>query len=469
MRGVAQQGDFAGVPSRRVRFDERITAVTDDDGGARSVDGREHRRASAYDQCAGGAGCRGEGALAGSRTGSRLHDDRVDTQRFHGVLDAPDITRVRRDDDDGAGCQRCDSERRHRCGQIEGGGDLEAGGHRLPLPGSRQERRNGPYRLERTCERCRCGGCGRRRCQRGRLGFAVARTVLGFGEGATFPGGLRTSFDSLPPDKRSRGLAIAYSGGSLGAVITPWIVIPIALHFGWRTAFLFTGVIGLAWIAVWRMFARPPYLPPPARRPERFHLPDPRERRFWALFSSYALGAFPIAPILYVAPLVLSRVHGLSQADLGKVLWIPPLGWEIGYFFWGWVADRNTAKMARPVKLMTMLMVMGLPVAATPFVQSPAAALAIFFWMMFVASGFIVISLRSAAQAYPADQTALVAGIGAGSWSAVVAVLMPVLGRMVDQGAYGPMFFVVAALPVAGVLGWLALNREGAAEGKAAS
>lgn len=303
----------------------------------------------------------------------------------------------------------------------------------------------------------------------GLLGFAVARTVLGFGEGATFPGGLRTSFDSLPPDKRSRGLAIAYSGGSLGAVITPWIVIPIALHFGWRTAFLFTGVIGLAWIAVWRMFARPPYLPPPARRPERFHLPDPRERRFWALFSSYALGAFPIAPILYVAPLVLSRVHGLSQADLGKVLWIPPLGWEIGYFFWGWVADRNTAKMARPVKLMTMLMVMGLPVAATPFVQSPAAALAIFFWMMFVASGFIVISLRSAAQAYPADQTALVAGIGAGSWSAVVAVLMPVLGRMVDQGAYGPMFFVVAALPVAGVLGWLALNREGAAEGKAAS
>jgi ACS family hexuronate transporter-like MFS transporter len=117
---------------------------------------------------------------------------------------------------------------------------------------------------------------------------------------------------------------------------------------------------------------------------------------------------------------------------------------------------------------MTLLMVMGLPVAATPFVQSPAAALAIFFWMMFVASGFIVISLRSAAQAYPADQTALVAGIGAGSWSAVVAVLMPVLGRMVDQGAYGTLFFVVAALPVAGVLAWLALNREGAAESKAA-
>jgi hypothetical protein len=29
-----------------------------------------------------------------------------------------------------------------------------------------------------------------------------------------------------------------------------------------------------------------------------------------------------------------------SQTDLGKVLWIPPLGWEIGYLLWGWVVDR---------------------------------------------------------------------------------------------------------------------------------
>jgi hypothetical protein len=43
---------------------------------------------------------------------------------------------------------------------------------------------------------------------------------------------------------------------------------------------------------------------------------------------------------------------------------------------------------------------------------------------------------------------------------------MPVLGRMVDQGAYGLLFFVVAALPVAGVLAWLALNRAGAAGGR---
>jgi ACS family hexuronate transporter-like MFS transporter len=293
----------------------------------------------------------------------------------------------------------------------------------------------------------------------GLIGFAAARAVLGFGEGATFPGGLRTSFDSLPADKRSRGLALAYSGGSLGAIITPWIVVPITLHFGWRSAFIFTGLAGLGWMLLWRALARPPYLQPVVRGVSQFHLPNPKERRFWALCFSYALGAFPLAPVLYFAPLVLDRIHGLTQADLGKVLWIPPLGWEIGYFFWGWIADRNAARAAHPVQLMVLLMVLGLPVAVVPAVHSPAAALALFFWAMFVASGFIVVSLRAAAQAYPPDQTALVAGIGAGSWSAVVAVALPVLGRLVDNGQFQPLFLAVAALPVLGVAGWLALAR----------
>jgi len=46
--------------------------------------------------------------------------------------------------------------------------------------------------------------------------FAAARAVLGAAEGATFPGGLRTVAQTLPPSKRGKGLAVAYSGGSLG-------------------------------------------------------------------------------------------------------------------------------------------------------------------------------------------------------------------------------------------------------------
>ena len=36
------------------------------------------------------------------------------------------------------------------------------------------------------------------------VGFAMARAVLGLGEGATFPGGLRTAVESLPASARAR-------------------------------------------------------------------------------------------------------------------------------------------------------------------------------------------------------------------------------------------------------------------------
>src|SRR3989475_657492 len=54
----------------------------------------------------------------------------------------------------------------------------------------------------------------------GFLSFAIARTALGFGEGATFPGGLRAVVQTLRPTEQARGIAVAYSGGSLGAIPT---------------------------------------------------------------------------------------------------------------------------------------------------------------------------------------------------------------------------------------------------------
>src|SRR5207247_5540602 len=95
----------------------------------------------------------------------------------------------------------------------------------------------------------------------GFVGFAIARAVLGFGEGAAFPGALRTASEALPPNRQSRGMALGYSGASLGAIITPLLVTPIANAFGWRFAFLITGGFGVAWLAMWWWFAaKPPYL-----------------------------------------------------------------------------------------------------------------------------------------------------------------------------------------------------------------
>ena len=292
----------------------------------------------------------------------------------------------------------------------------------------------------------------------GFLGFVIARTLLGLGEGATFPGGFRASLDSLPPDKQSRGIALSYSGGSLGAIVTPLIVVPISLAYGWRMAFLFTGAMGVVWLLLWWATARPPFLHPPARRPERIVLPNFLERRFWALVAAYAVCAFALGPILYLAPLYLSRAMNASQQVLGEILWIPPLGWEVGYFFWGWASDRYGAAK-RPLRAYILFTVLSLPLAAVTFTSSVTLVMLLFFWAMFIASGFIVVSLRSGASMYPPGQSSMVAGIAAGSWSALVAIILPELGDWFDQKLYTQTFVVVSLMPVLGTFAWWLLTR----------
>jgi ACS family hexuronate transporter-like MFS transporter len=194
-------------------------------------------------------------------------------------------------------------------------------------------------------------------------------------------------------------------------------------------------------------------LHPPERKPEHFVIPNLFERRFWALVSAYAVGAFALGPILYLAPLYLNRALGISQQELGRILWIPPLGWEAGYFFWGWISDRYGVERS-PLRQYVLLTALSLPLAAVTLAESTAIVMLLFFLAMFNAGGFIVVGLRSGAGMYLAGQRAMVAGMAAGSWSALVALILPELGEWFDRGLYTRTFVAVSSMPVLGTLAW---------------
>jgi len=300
----------------------------------------------------------------------------------------------------------------------------------------------------------------------GFFSFAAARALLGFGEGATFPGGLRTVVQTLPEGLRSRGAALAYSGGSLGAVLTPLILTPVFLAFGWRGAFVFTGLIGLLWLLLWAWVSRQPEL----RAPHLHAAPgvsrlEWRDARLWAFVASYALGCLPLAFVMYQSPLYFSRALGKTQAEIGRVLWIPPLGWECGYFFWGWLADRLTRGRQDPVPVFRALALAALagtlPLAFGARIGGFAALLALLFWAMFIAGGNVIVSLGYATRVVSPSHAGLLAGLGAGSWSAFVALTMPVFGRLMDLRAWDAAFALAAAIPVAGFMLWFWLNRGG--------
>jgi MFS transporter, ACS family, hexuronate transporter len=299
----------------------------------------------------------------------------------------------------------------------------------------------------------------------GLVGFALARALLGFGEGAAFPGALRTSTEALPGNKQSRGMALGYSGASMGALITPPIIIPIAQRYGWRFAFLVTGFLGVLWLILWWRVARPPFLPKQTEDRVRLKIqwPDLRERRVWIIVSSFGLGGLALGVAAYLSPLYLNRALGLSQGELGHVLWIPMLGWEVGYFFWGWVADRFAANQDRPIRIFVLLTILSLPTAFMTLSHSWIVAIALFTWSTFIADGFVVMSLRVGSRIFPPDRIGMVAGIGSGSWGAVQAVIQPVYGAWFDRQWYAATFISMSLLPLAGTLLWLWLSRPQAA------
>lgn len=292
----------------------------------------------------------------------------------------------------------------------------------------------------------------------GLFSFGLARFFLGFGEGATFPGGLRTAVQTLPPSDRSKGIAISYSGGSLGAVVTPWIIGPIAAAYGWRTAFLFTGIIGVVWLVYWRFLSR---------QPQIAHLPEAatsepatlnwRDSRIWAFMSCYGIAGFPLAFILYHASLYFVQGMGRTQNDMSKVLWIPPLGWEVGYFFWGWVTDRFGLSLRLQAILLAALMT---PLSVIPYVTSYPGALALMFLAMFAGAGFIINAMAYATRELPSRRAGLIAGLGAGSWSAVLAVIAPGFGRLFDLKNYPLAFALATAVSIAGAAMFIALSKR---------
>lgn len=83
------------------------------------------------------------------------------------------------------------------------------------------------------------------------LEFGIARFCLGLGESGNFPAAIKTVAEWFPQSERSLATGIFNSGANVGAILAPLIVPWVTFHFGWRAAFLTTGIFSALWILWW--------------------------------------------------------------------------------------------------------------------------------------------------------------------------------------------------------------------------
>src|SRR5712675_3509586 len=77
----------------------------------------------------------------------------------------------------------------------------------------------------------------------GLAAMLVARVLLGFGEGATFPTATRAMSDWTPASKRGFAQGITHSCARLGNALTPPLVAWLIVLVTWRGSFVALGIV----------------------------------------------------------------------------------------------------------------------------------------------------------------------------------------------------------------------------------
>ena len=118
------------------------------------------------------------------------------------------------------------------------------------------------------------------------------RFLLGIGEGLNWPGASKAVAEFFPPHERSVAVAIFDSGSSVGGAIAALTIPFIAIQFGWRSAFAFSGILGFFWLALWLLIypRRPAAANAPKARPDWASWPRMlRRRETWAIVAAVRL------------------------------------------------------------------------------------------------------------------------------------------------------------------------------------
>jgi MFS transporter, ACS family, hexuronate transporter len=306
----------------------------------------------------------------------------------------------------------------------------------------------------------------------GPISLAVARALLGVTEAGNWPAGTKAVATWFPQKRRAFAMAMFDSGSAVGAVLAPPIVAALALNFGWRAAFVVTGVLGFIWLAGWLWIYHAPHEHvwlTPAQRDEvlcELGVSRPKPpvfgaalrriigaRQLWGLMATRLLATPVWWFYVFWLPDYLSKGRGFSLKEIGFYGWIPYLTVDLGKMAGGALSDAllargRTATFAR--KSVMLLGALGM-LGGIQVVNAPSAAAAI-AWVCVATFGFGMWSaniLALHADVFPAETMATAMGSTLMAASLGGAAFTFGVGQVVDRLGYSPVFWTVGVLPLA--------------------
>jgi ACS family hexuronate transporter-like MFS transporter len=314
--------------------------------------------------------------------------------------------------------------------------------------------------------------------------FAMFRALLGVGEAGNFPAAAKTVSQWFRPHERTIATGILNVGAGLGALIAPPLVVFLILEFSWQAAFVVTGAVGVAWVALWLLLYRSPEEHPWLSPEELAYIKEgqnelvvdeqPTETGVWKIvltqknFWGLAIARFLSEPawqfFTYWIPLYLATERHMKLKEIAYFAWVPFLAGDVGSIFGGilsplFIKLRFSVLTARKLSASVCAVLM---VFAIFIGTAPTAGWAILFFCIaaFAHQAMSATLLTLPADLFPKRTVATANGLSGtvGLFGGMLFTM--VVGIVALKIGYAPLFIVIAFLDLIGSAFLWGLLRE---------
>ncbi|KAB1072779.1 MFS transporter [Methylobacterium planeticum] len=285
----------------------------------------------------------------------------------------------------------------------------------------------------------------------GIVSLFLARVLLGFGEGATFPTATRAMQNWTAPGRRGFAQGITHAFARLGNAVAPPIVAFLIYHVGWRYSFVILGFASFIWVVVWYIYFRDDpsdhknitqaeldLLPPPRKVGAQQSVPWGRlTKRILPVTLTYFCYGWTLWLFLGWLPTFFKQSYGLDLKNSAL--------FASGVFFAGVVGDTLGGVLSDGILKRTgSIKLARLSIIVVGFLGAAASLAGVFFTRdltavaLLLSSGFFFAELViGPIWSVPMDIAPKFAGTASGlmnTGSAVAAIVSPIVfGLVVDM------------------------------------
>ena len=282
--------------------------------------------------------------------------------------------------------------------------------------------------------------------------LGVCRFALGAAEPGNWPGGVQALTLHFRASQRGFVIGLVQAGSAAGAILAPPLVALMALNYGWRSAFVVSGALGLVWLILWLLVYRAKDDLPALTKARPDWRALFRRRELWGLMAARLFSDPVWYFYLFWLPGYLQERLGLSLGQAGAIGWMPFLAADLLGVAAAAFSDHLVRRGAVP-SLARRSVLIGASILAPlgmliPHLGGLYAVLALFGLTGGICLTWTFTTTTLAGDLFRPGESATVVGLMGAAGAAGGLIFNGLVGAVVMHTSYVPVFFATGSMHV---------------------